>query len=493
MTGNVTALIIMAAALMFGAVEVWSAVPVLLAVYTVFLVWVFRGGYEEAGPARHIRLLAVCAALFVGLAVFQLVPLPHSVMKLIAPHTADLREYYATGPRAAAPLSVNPSASLGELTRVAAFSAIFLISAFHFQKRGSIRRFAQTMVIFGFVLAVFGLLQKATGGSRIYWLRELTAGGSPFGPFVNRNHFAGFIGMLIPLGLGTALNAGMREKKFLYGFMTVIMAVSLFLSLSRGGIISFLAALAAFAFLMTVNSEEKKLPWAVGLFLLVLFSYLIYLGISPVIDRFYHTDISQEERMVVWSSTLRAFRDFWLLGSGLGTFVNVYPLYASIPLQALYDHAHNDYLELLLETGIAGVLIVFCAAAVLAVALVRSPKQGHAGITRASLIAALISMLVHSFFDFNLHILSNLLLFGVLLGMLAARATITEEDRAQASGRAEPARKTTGSPWQFIVANFPFSKKKQQKRHRRRRRPATEDDTDQDEEVMGEDRDNERP
>lgn len=493
MTSNAIGLIIMAAALMFGAVEIWSAVPVLLAVYTVSLVWVFRKGYEDAEPATHIRLLVVCAALFVGLAVVQLVPLPHGVMKLIAPHTAALREYYAAGPLAAAPLSLNPSAGLGELTRLFAFLAVFLVSAFHFQKPGSIRRFTQMMVIFGFVLAVFSILQKATGSTRIYWLRELTAGGTPFGPFVNRNHFAGFIGMLVPLGLGAALSSGMREKKILYGFMSVIMAVSLFLSLSRGGVIGFFGGIAAFAFMMTVSSKEKKLPWAVGLFLLVLFSYLIYLGISPVIDRFYHTDISQEDRLVVWSSTLRAFGDFWLLGSGLGTFVNVYPLYASIPLQALYDHAHNDYLELLLETGIAGVLIVLCAAVILATALVRSPKQGHAGITRASLVAALLSMLVHSIFDFNLHILSNLLLFGVILGMLAARAIVTDEDRVQSAGEPEPARKTPESPWQFIITDIPWPRKTRPKQHRRRRRPAAEDDTGQDEDGIDENRDNERP
>jgi O-antigen ligase len=238
-------------------------------------------------------------------------------------------------------------------------------------------------------------------------------GGVPFGPFVNRNHFAGLIGMLIPLGLGLGLTQHTREMKVLYGFMAVIMAVSLFFSLSRAAHQLLLYGRVS---LMMVPGRSKGL--ADGFFISVVLCYVIYLGIDPVIKRFHETDISGEERLVVWSTTWSAIKDFWLTGSGLGSFINIFPLYAPFISGGIYDHAHNDYLEFFLEAGLIGTILLVVFAALITYTVIKNPLQGRHAIFRVAAISSVFTIIAHSFFDFNLHILSNFLMFAYVLGMV---------------------------------------------------------------------------
>jgi O-antigen ligase len=167
-----------------------------------------------------------------------------------------------------------------------------------------------------------------------------------------------------------------------------------------------------------------------GFFALGLAGFLLYTGTEPLIKRFSTGEVSFGDRAVVWKGTLSAFRDFPVFGTGLGTFEHVFKLYQPAGLQNIYEHAHNDYLELLLETGIAGVL---AAAAFIYVVLwetFRYSSNGKTSYLRAGFICSLLTVAVHSLVDFNLHIPSNAILFFMILGL------------ALASGRAS--RKTAG-------------------------------------------------
>lgn len=427
MTGNGIAIIIIVSALLFGAVEVWSSALVLMMVYTLGLVWALRQGYAENRITSANRVLLGTVAVFMAYALLQIVPLPSMLVKIIAPSVSGSREFYSFSPQSFMPISLNPYGTGKELLNIAAFFIIYAVALLHFRDREELVRVITLLVVFGFVLALFGIIQKATWNNRIYWFRELTLGGTPFGPFVNRNHFAGFIGMLIPFGLALTFIRRSREKKILFGFLTVIMAVSLAFSLSRGGIISFVTGIGVFSFLMLQSRFQQKRIWAVGVFLTVLVAYLIYLGIDPVIERFYHTDMTKEQRLDVWSASLRAWKDFFFTGSGLGTFVYVFPLYSPFAMQSLYDHAHNDYIELMLETGVVGSFLLFLFAFLSVASLIRGSFEGRAGILRIGAFASAVTMAMHSIFDFNLHILSNLLLFALVLGINGALSEITAE------------------------------------------------------------------
>ncbi len=171
--------------------------------------------------------------------------------------------------------------------------------------------------------------------------------------------------------------------------------------------------------------QEKIL--AIGLFFLALSSYLLYLGIDPIVDRFYQTDITKEQRLIVWSASLTAIKDFWLTGSGLGTFLDLFPLYQPADIKSIYDHAHNDYLEVILETGVIGFIIMIIFIAILIRTIIKSNLQGRTGILLIAAVSSAFTMCMHSITDFNLHILSNVLCFSMVLGMVIALADVNTE------------------------------------------------------------------
>lgn len=435
MINNILAFIIILATLLFGAVEVWSSSAILLLVFATGFFWSLTQWNARGDlPANTGRLFLV-ALLFCGYIGLQLVPLPAAVVSFISPATAQTRDFYGFSGTRFMQLSMNPYLTLHELLRAAAFFTVLFVSSIAFRDRERLTRMLIILIVFGFCLAVFAIVQKATWNTKIYWFRELTAGGEVFGPFVNRNHFAGLIGMLIPLGLGYTLTRESREKLIFFGFLTVIMAVSLFFSLSRGGIISFFASLTLFSILVTITRVQTRRIWAIAGFLSILAVYLVYLGIDPVIDRFYQTDISKEQRLIVWQSTLTAFKDFWLTGSGLGTFIDVFNLYSPAEAKSIFDHAHNDYLEFMVETGTIGMALFLSFCGLLFAPLLKTDFQGKRGMIRIALISSIFSIMMHSIFDFNLHILSNLLLFAVVLGMFSSLIPEDNYHRKRTRGR----------------------------------------------------------
>jgi O-antigen ligase len=414
--------------LLFGSVETWSSSVIQFLVFTLGLAWILKGEYREYQLSLQIKLLLLIMLGFICYGAFQAAPLPSALLKLISPLSFQMQSFYSLDAKSAMPISFNVYGTLYETIRSVAFFTVFTISATGFSNRDKLTETLRTLSIFGFSLAIFAIVQKATSSSGIFWFRELTLGGSPFGPFVNRNHFAGLIGMLIPLGLGLAISQHEKEKKALFGFLTVIMGVSLFFSLSRGGIISFFAGMGLFALLMLLPNRESRKVWIIAFFIVIVIFYVIYLGIDPVIERFYKTEVSSEERLVVWSSTWTAIKDFWLTGSGLGSFLNIFHLYSPLSVQGgIYDHAHNDYLEFFLEAGLIGILFLLGFVSLMIYAVAKQPLQGRDAVLRAAALSSVFTMAVHSFFDFNLHILSNMLVFACVLGMVAGLSSMESD------------------------------------------------------------------
>ncbi|MEW6417110.1 MAG: O-antigen ligase family protein [Nitrospirota bacterium] len=416
--------------LCFGAVEVWSSVLLEASVFILALLWLISRRKEHfLTPSKEEKYMLAILLGFLAYTFIQMLPHSPAILKYLSPESFKLYSFYAVDKEPHMSVSLHPSKTHVEFLRMLTYSLFFFLLSFSIKDMATIQRMLKILSYFGFGLAVFAIIQKATWSGKIYWFREISAG-SPFGPFVNRNHYAGLIGMLIPLGLGVVFTRRSRERKIFFGFLSLIMVVSLFLSLSRGGIISFFTGIAVFALLVSKDKFRAKKIWALGAFIFVLFLYLLYLGIDPIIDRFYKTDITTEERLVVWSATLKAFKDFYLTGSGLGTFINIFPLYSPEGILALYDHAHNDYLEFILEAGIIGTafLLLFLVFFIRYMNKVR--WEGHRGIIKISLISSITTMAVHSIFDFNLHIPSNALMLSAVFAMAVACSRIDNKQQA---------------------------------------------------------------
>ena len=283
------------------------------------------------------------------------------------------------------------------------------------------RGFVWFGMIFGFLISIFGILQHLTFNGKLYWFREMHYGGIPFGPYVNRNHFAGFVELILPLALvPLVLGRVRRERWLVIGVFAVLPIGALFLSASRGGIVSFGVELALLALVMIQRRAMGKQLLAGATVLLVALLLVTWLGVGQLLQRF--SSFQSLEATVGKRASMR--RDTWqiflhhpIAGTGLGTLQIVYPLYESLYDGKIVNHTHNDYLEALAETGLLG---GFCCAWFLgaffsgSLKRLRQLNNSFAGALQLSGLVACSGFLVHCLVDFNLHIPSNALLFFLM-------------------------------------------------------------------------------
>jgi O-antigen ligase len=315
-------------------------------------------------------------------------------------------------------VSAYPFSTRIELLKYSALASLFFLCVQSFRTREQWRGFVWFLLVLGFAVSLFGILQHFTFNGKLYWVRELRYGGIPFGPYVNRNHFAGLMELLIPPGLAILiLRAERRDLLPLVTLFTLLPVGALFLSASRGGMMSFVAEVAMLGILIVLRGREKK-ELAAAAMVFVLGGVLVsWLGIGRALERFasYKSlEVSETRRVEMLHGTWHIFRDHPLAGTGLGTLQEVFPLYDTVYDGRLVNHSHNDYAEALAETGVLGGL---CWLAFLLLwfwqswknILQERDKRNLA--YQAGAFVACFGLLVHATVDFNFHIPSNALIF----------------------------------------------------------------------------------
>jgi O-antigen ligase len=306
-----------------------------------------------------------------------------------------------------------------ELLRFAAYFIVFFLCAQAFREAANLVKLAWFLVFLGFSVGLLGIIQHFTSEGTIYWIRQLPQGGDVFGPYVNRNHFAGFVELVAPVGLALLVFRGVRRDLFpMAGLLTILPVGALILSGSRGGIVCFGFEVAVLALLArTRKGPQGATMIAVAFVALASLALIAWLGAGKAIERFSKTrigDVTLSRRASMFRGAEHIFFDHPVKGVGLGTIVTVFPGYDTGYDGLVVDHVHNDYIEALAETGLLGGL---CGVAFLWL-LFRGAwrsftvEQGHfSRALHAGAIAAVCGILLHSFVDFNLHIPSNALLF----------------------------------------------------------------------------------
>jgi O-antigen ligase len=329
----------------------------------------------------------------------------------------------------------------GELLRFGAYFIIFFLLAQAFCKRTDLDRLAWFLIFFCFLVSLLGIIQHFTAEKQIYWMSSLNIQNDSFGPFVNRNHFAGFVELTLPVGLGLVIFRGIRRELFpLVILLTIVPVSALILSASRGGIVGFALELCILALLARIRRKEEAPKMAtLGIIAVAAVALIAWVGADKAIERFSavpKVDLSLARRGSMARAAARMFFDYPIKGTGLGTLVSVYPRYETVYDGNVVAHVHNDYLEGLAETGIAGGI---CGLAFLWL-LYRESRRSFAASQgnfsrglHAGAIAAICGLLLHSFLDFNLHIPSNAILFLVQI-FLATSAPLpgrshTEKNR----------------------------------------------------------------
>jgi O-antigen ligase len=304
------------------------------------------------------------------------------------------------------------------------------------------RGFVWFGMVFGFLISIFGVLQHLTFNGKLYWFREMHYGGIPFGPYVNRNHFAGFVELILPLALVPLVLGRVRRERWpVVGLFAVVPIGALLLSGSRGGIVSFGVELAVLALVMIHRRAIGKQLFAGAAVLLLALLMVSWLGVGQILQRFsslQYLEATAGKRASMRRDTWQIFLHQPVTGTGLGTLQIVYPSYESLYDGKIVNHTHNDYLEALAETGLLGGL---CCAWFLGVLFseslrrLRQLNNSFAAAVQLSGLVACSGFLVHSLVDFNLHIPSNALLF-FLLAHLATCEIQPIAPRPHPNGRA---------------------------------------------------------
>jgi O-antigen ligase len=313
------------------------------------------------------------------------------------------------------------------LQLLTALTLLLFLATQAFRTTDDWRFFVWFVMSFGFLVAVFGILQHLTFNGKLSWFREMRYGGIPFGPYVNRNHFAGFAELVIPVALvPLVLGKVRRERWFAVGLLALLPLGALFLSASRGGIISLAAELGLLTLLLILRRAGGKHVLVGAVVLLFAFILVSWLGAQQILERFssmQSLEVTSGKRASMRLDTWHIFREHPWTGTGLGTLQTVFPAYETQYDAKVVNHSHNDYLEALAETGIVGAA---CCAWFLGVLFFGSlrrvllqDKPFSAALHLSGLVAC-TGFLVHSLVDFNLHIPGNALLFFLMANLATA-------------------------------------------------------------------------
>lgn len=500
-----------------------TAVAVANAVVIGLLLLTIRERRRRDESPEVPGLLALAA--FLGLALFSTLPLPPGLLEWLSPAAADLYARalpeWPTGGGWSSwrPLALSAYDVVAALSRIAiGLGAFVVIIAFPWrtdpwreeEPRGYVIAHLTVAVLAGGVLvAALGLLERAAGNGFVLWVsEELATEGRASGPFVNPNHYAAWLEMVIPVAgaAGLALfgrlaqkiaaraesgrGMGVRARRAWVAALvahqqrlwpSLVAAVALILlfaahaaSGSRGGRAALLAGLgvagAGLALRAGADATRTRL-WrglalatAASLVLAALASLVLWAGLQTEVATSGMAaagDMSLGARLAAASLGSGIVRDFPFFGTGLGSWLHAFRPYQAPPLETgILDHAHNDYLELAAESGLAGVVVVlvFTGAVLLAVGRRRRAEVAAQGarregsgdrppgfelpewrlalrqhhLLRWGLAGGIAAVLVHSLVDFGLRLPANLLLLMVLVALLLLAAGPARPGRAPA-------------------------------------------------------------
>lgn len=388
-----------------------------------------------------------------GAAIVQLIPLPRLLVDVIAPHDRAVWRALALAPPASAlPLSIDPAAGVWAVGVVVGLVIVFVSARRVFEVAG-IRRVARAIATMGLILAAIALAQDATGGGRMYWRwRPLEEGAPPFGPFVNRNHFATWVILAVPLVLGylvahvsahhhQSIAPVSRRRRIARSFdgrsiwlmaAVAMMMVALAVSLSRSGMFGLAVALLVGALLtpLAANSPAHAARWIVGGFAIACIAVIARVDPETLVGRVAAAPVSAASRLLIWRDTFPVIRDFWLTGTGAGTYETAMLVYQHASPGVRFNQAHNEYLQLAAEGGLLVCLPIAIALGHLVRQVSRRLRGDTSGIywIRAGAVCGLAGVAAQSLWETGLMTPANAVLAAVTAAIALHRPAVGKQD-----------------------------------------------------------------
>ncbi len=478
-----TWLLVVWGALAFGAVYPWAWRPLITGCAVVGAAsWLVAWRYGARAHDGAVLAALGCVALTGAL---QIVPISRDTRLLVSPSSetvlleqdleygmaarlAGLADVGMTAQVAAAlperTISINPDATARALVLLVGMT-LLLGGLTRLLNVTGARRLVGWIVAFGTALALFGIIQYALlgdhafGGMRIYgFWRPMNLLTTPFGPFVNKNHFAGWMLMGLPLAMGLALGWAERAQQngshgWRHGLLwlsspeggklqmaalaTMLMGVSLLMTRSRSGIAGFVLSMMIAGVVVGKRFGTGRLRWlAMGALALLVVGAFTFAG-ADVTDRFASGSVGL--RRVIWRDSAAVIRDFPLVGTGLNSFGTAMQSYQTTQRDVHFQEAHNDYLQILVEGG----LLVAVPAALALLTLARAIRRrfalhqddSQAYWRRVGATTGLVAIGLQSLVEFSLQMPGNAVFCVVLMAIAMHEAP----SRSSAHRRAVPA------------------------------------------------------
>ncbi len=438
--GLVLALAMTASTLAFGGVTTLGFVPVQMAVAVLAMVVFWQHGFPRLSRFTATVVVTLCLV-----PALQLIRLPRFVVGILSPARLELADRLSVFdpalPQSLA-LTVNSYDTRLALLRLICYLLVFLLAMRAYQLSGDQPVLLALLIGLGVFEAGYGIIQYLTGWQYIFFFQKQFDTEEATGTYINRNHYAGLLEMVIPFVLARVLigpgsrrdgrplwrrllTASRSSRILRDAVILLVLVVGLLFSRSRMGIAAALLGVGLAAALVHRQGHRSV---GIGLLLVLLLAgaYASWIGLSPVVERFAHTQqrgILEENRIPVWRDTVALIRDFPMFGTGLGTYTWSSLHYQSDLLSVRYDHAHNDYLELAADLGVPAAVAFWVGIWSLLGKVSRQALRlhhSHDQILAVGCAGALLALSLHSLTDFNLQIPSNAFLFAWIAGTAAA-------------------------------------------------------------------------
>jgi O-antigen ligase len=459
-------------ALAFGGVYAWAYWPLA----AVCLLSACLATYvARDAPAKSIDAPLVLGLTVLGGAILvQLLPLPVHTLSTFSPHTVDLlhklNPAFAAGLMPWHAISVWPNDTLVAFALYASLALLLVGTARLLSMTGS-RRLVHALTVFAVILALIGIVQKPLYTGAIYGLWSLDIGRMPFGPFVNRNHFAGWMLMALPLTLALlsggihrsmrGLKPGWRHKVLwfsspeasqliLLAAAAVIMALSLMLTMSRSGIAAFMLSLVIMAsFVVRASDTRSRRLASTACFVLLVIIVVVWSGPEVLASRFAAGDWGEfNNRRGAWTDAWSVVRDFPLSGTGLNTYWAAALFYQRHDLEQFFAQAHNDYFQIAAEGGLLLILPVIVCVGVFVRNVARSMHDRPGSMAwwlRAGAVTSLAAIACQETVEFSLQMPGNAVLFTIVCA-IALHNPADIDDPAEGDVAEPPSRHATAWP-----------------------------------------------
>ncbi len=455
-----------------GGVHLWAQGVVQIVTGAIVAAWLLdrRAGGSRTPDAPARRLVVVLwttIGAFVLVVLFQLAPLPPKWTARLSPgvhalyartlpgyaegegfHAADLSPWLASRagdrlpppevpaavlepemplsrpPAASAmrPLSIYPYLTRQRLTLLLCLIGLFAVAADHFRTGKRRRRLVAVAVLCGVIVSVLRLVPRLasswTGGAGVDRLA---------GTFVNRNSYAAFAGTLLPLALCMALEAFRRKRHdqgLLWSASAVILIAGILRSLSRGGILAAILSIAVVLVLLLYQDRRGTETATLGALVALGIGALFWHGPEQVIERVGTLSDAENvpsftHRLDVWERSFRLIRDNPALGTGLGTYRFSFMPHAP-PDEGWWKTAHNEYIEILCDTGLVGGAMALAGLGTYLLLVVRPARLGRSSdrYLHIGIAAGMAALVFHSMVSAVLQVPANAILLSVLAGVL---------------------------------------------------------------------------